>query len=677
MRTLCLIASLIALLCLAPTRASAQPLIVIDAGHGGSDPGAVGCSLQEADVVLDVSTRLRTFLEGAGIRVALTRDSDVAVGLTARATFANGMSADGFVSIHSNANGGTPATGTETWIANAAGARSLSLATGIQNAMVAEWALADRGVKRADFVVVRATTMPSALAELAFTNRCTPDAALLGSATARQRLAVAQGQAILDWLGVSPVMGGILRGVVFEDQGVGTMDLSVRLPGASVRIMETGATFTAAAPDGAWSFMLPAGTYTVVVDAAGHTRSTRTCMVTTGTTWCSIGLFPAAMEDAAVLMPDAGRPVDAAVAPVDARAPAVDAAAAAVDATVNGDTGGVIRPLSVGCGCSAATSPHRASASLAFLLLMSAVLWRRRARAALLVTSAATLGCSEEAAPAQAPVTQRAPTIALREGAPLRVTEEREFLVDTTASGALQSPILSADGHAVLLSSGDFNALYVLALDAEGARPTLITDAPRSGFEPRWVDATHIGVRTPEQSRSALPSETLSLDGQPEGARLNSHAGLAWVDAEDEGLVRVRVGGQTRTLHDHDDRFLSAELSSDGAHVIVWGMTTGLTLHRLRDNARLHIEGSHPRFDASGNVLVFDRTEDEGHDLTRADVFVARLSGQGLVTHRYPERADGVSTLEVAPSASRFDADAGVISMMREGVLVVSNVQLP
>lgn len=683
-----LLASLVVLLGLAFTQtAAAQPLIVIDAGHGGDDPGAVGCSLEEADVVLDNALRLRTFLEAAGVRVALTRDTDVPVELSARATFANSRSADGFVSIHSNANGGTPATGTETWIANAASARSLELATGIQNAMVGEWMLADRGVRRADFVVVRATSMPSALAEIAFTNRCSPDAALLGSATARQRLAEAQGQAILDWLGVTPPTGGILRGVVFEDQGVGTMDLSVRLPAATVRIVETGATVSAASPDGAWSFTLPAGTYTVVADAAGHTRAMRSCVVTTGTTWCSIGLFPTAAT------PDAGPPASDAGARVDARLPTPDAFAAAADAAASLsdaatprldagslDAGSLDRPLTSGCGCSVPNTSNRAASSLGFLLLMSVIAWRKRARAATVIAATAALGCAESPA-ATAPITSTestvgVPTIAWSEGAPLALISEREVLVDATPSGALQAPILSPDAANVLLAGGDFSSLYVVRLHTNDAHPELVTSEPRSGFEPRWVDIDHVAVRTPEQSPSALPAETISLTGESEGPRLNSHNGLAWVDAEDEGRVRVRIAGQTRTLHDHDDRFLSAELSADGAHVIVWGMTNGLTLHRLHDGATLHIDGAHPRFDASGTALVFDRTQDEGHSLTRADVYVAMLTRDGATAHRFPEHAARPNTLEVMPSASRFNAQGGTIAMMREGVLVVSEVRV-
>ena len=122
---------------LATAPAAAQPLVVLDPGHGGSDPGAVGCSLEEEDVVLDVMQRLRVLLEGAGVRVAMTRDADTTVGLSARATFANSRSATVFVSIHSNANGGTPATGTETFVYPGSSARTRALGNGVQAAMIA------------------------------------------------------------------------------------------------------------------------------------------------------------------------------------------------------------------------------------------------------------------------------------------------------------------------------------------------------------------------------------------------------------------------------------------------------------------------------------------------------------------------------------------------------------
>ena len=87
-------------------------------------------------------------------------------------------------------------------------------------------------MKRRDFTVIATTRMPAALTELGFTNRCDPDAALLRDPAARQRAAEAHARGVLLTLGRDPggVTGGpttgtgVLRGVVFEDQGAGLED---------------------------------------------------------------------------------------------------------------------------------------------------------------------------------------------------------------------------------------------------------------------------------------------------------------------------------------------------------------------------------------------------------------------------------------------------------------------
>jgi N-acetylmuramoyl-L-alanine amidase len=79
--------------------------VVIDPGHGGKDPGAIGrTGLKEKDVVLDVSKRIKKELEKKGIEVIMTRDSDRFISLSKRAKIANEKNADLFVSIHANAN---------------------------------------------------------------------------------------------------------------------------------------------------------------------------------------------------------------------------------------------------------------------------------------------------------------------------------------------------------------------------------------------------------------------------------------------------------------------------------------------------------------------------------------------------------------------------------------------
>jgi MYXO-CTERM domain-containing protein len=520
---LAFVLALLAAPSIAPSIALAQPLIVIDAGHGGSDPGAVGCSLEEANVVLDVSTRLRTELERAGIRVALTRDVDEFVGLSARAAFANSMSADGFVSVHSNANSGTPATGTETWISNSAGARSLELATLLQAQMVASWGLRDRGVKRADFVVVRDTTMPAALTELAFTNNCAADATRLGSPTDRQAMAEAQARAILEWLGVMPGMNGTLRGVVFEDQGVGTMDLSVRLPGAMVRIVETGDTATGDSPDAAWLFDLPAGTYTVEASAPGHTTASRSCDVTSGgTTWCSIGLFPTSLPE-----PDASVPPmpDAFVVVVEdddagTVTPRPDAAS-----LESPDAGLVARPNAGDCACRASTQRGGSAWMLVVAGLVIAGVLRRRRAIGLAVATSATLAvilmsCTGPEATHAPLVTDEAvpePIVGhVVDGTPITIVSERELLLTTSDGTALTAPMISPDGRTLLLATPDFAALHAWR---DGALTT-ICETQHCGHEPRFFGAGLVATRTPEQSASAIPGDAYTLDGQPSTTRL-------------------------------------------------------------------------------------------------------------------------------------------------------------
>ena len=180
-----------------PAAAAAQTTrrIVIDPGHGGSDPGGVGNSLQEKNIVLDVATRFKALLDadtadssGGGRWIAQrTRTSDVFVSLAARASFANSQGADRFMSIHSNAFGNSQANGTETF-AFAEGGQGAALRNLVQSEMITAWRLTNRGNKTANFFVLRETAMPAVLHELAFITNA-GDAAKLRSATERQKAA--------------------------------------------------------------------------------------------------------------------------------------------------------------------------------------------------------------------------------------------------------------------------------------------------------------------------------------------------------------------------------------------------------------------------------------------------------------------------------------------------------
>ena len=220
----------------AQPRAKSFKTIVIDPGHGGKDPGAHGQrGTEEKDITLKVALKLRDLLsKQPGVRVLMTRDRDEFVELEDRAKFANGQEADLFVSIHVNSHpqrsvkgieiyhfgeakdqralevaareNGTPLNSTgvgwEYLVADLLTAKkieaSLELAWTAKEAMVANlnshYALVDHGVKTAPFYVLRFTSMPSILAEIAYiSNSAEEDLLRTGLFTTRVAEALMEG----------------------------------------------------------------------------------------------------------------------------------------------------------------------------------------------------------------------------------------------------------------------------------------------------------------------------------------------------------------------------------------------------------------------------------------------------------------------------------------------------
>jgi N-acetylmuramoyl-L-alanine amidase len=208
--------------------------IVIDPGHGGRDPGAIGLGgIKEKNVVLDVALRLRKILrKRGGYKVYLTRSKDLFLDLDERTVIANKKSADLFISIHANASRDKRTRGIETfllnWTDNAAAKRvaarenriylkrmnknrsdlgvilaslemqnkrdeSLMLAHYVQDSMVSSLSrrygrVVDLGVKQALFHVLLGAEMPSVLVEVSFITNKT-EARRLNTRPYRQRLA--------------------------------------------------------------------------------------------------------------------------------------------------------------------------------------------------------------------------------------------------------------------------------------------------------------------------------------------------------------------------------------------------------------------------------------------------------------------------------------------------------
>jgi N-acetylmuramoyl-L-alanine amidase len=163
-------------------RASRGPLlgktICVDAGHGGSSAGARGLNgLLEKDACLAMARELARALQEAGAAVIMSREDDAYVSLDDRIDFANTRQADLFISIHCNAMPvHNTVNGTETYYDTP---QSLALARAIHPQVVGAVGERDGGVRRRGFAVIRRTTMPSVLVEVAYIDHLGDEAKLV------------------------------------------------------------------------------------------------------------------------------------------------------------------------------------------------------------------------------------------------------------------------------------------------------------------------------------------------------------------------------------------------------------------------------------------------------------------------------------------------------------------
>lgn len=220
-----------------PTLSSASALaspisrIVIDAGHGGHDPGTQHFGLREKNLNLDIARRLKAVLEQRGLEIVMTRETDQFIPLSGRPAVANRLGADLFVSVHTNANKSSRVSGIETyypresvvsaraqwppgvgqsdvavpsstikqilWDLTLTRSRSQSrrLASTICRSMKNTLGAPCRGAKGARFVVLRESWMPSVLVEVGYVSN-PAEAERLGNPQYRQAIAESIGDGI-------------------------------------------------------------------------------------------------------------------------------------------------------------------------------------------------------------------------------------------------------------------------------------------------------------------------------------------------------------------------------------------------------------------------------------------------------------------------------------------------
>ena len=193
--------------------------IILDAGHGGHDRGALSPYGCEADFTLDVVRRTRALLMQAGFKVVLTRSNDTFISLNERTRIGNRYTNALFISVHFNSGGA--GTGLETYTlaprgvpsmmadgprvsdldqcaGNVNDAQNMALATATHASLVVRSRMFDRGIKRARFVVIRDIAIPGVLIEGGFLSNLY-DAKLVAMPAYRQQMASCILQATMNY----------------------------------------------------------------------------------------------------------------------------------------------------------------------------------------------------------------------------------------------------------------------------------------------------------------------------------------------------------------------------------------------------------------------------------------------------------------------------------------------
>lgn len=185
-----------------------EVIVVIDPGHGGEDFGTYYGNILEKDLNLDISVRMGSIIEGAGINVLYTRTEDKDVELDERAYMANNLDAALFISVHNNSMQDNPGyRGTETLFCPSQNPvydsmDGKKLAEIVQRNLVSVLNTVDNGIiERPNLVVLRKTKMPAVIAEIAYLSNAS-DRELLKQDEFRQKAARALADSVFEALEV-------------------------------------------------------------------------------------------------------------------------------------------------------------------------------------------------------------------------------------------------------------------------------------------------------------------------------------------------------------------------------------------------------------------------------------------------------------------------------------------
>ena len=217
------------------------------------------------------------------------------------------------------------------------------------------------------------------------------------------------------------------------------------------------------------------------------------------------------------------------------------------------------------------------------------------------------------------------------------------------ASDEYMAPVISPTGEKVAMTKAGFVGLYILELATEQILE--VSRDPWAGYLPIWsTEGDRIAHRAPGQGGDAVPAITIDTLGR-EAQPFPMISGDGWATQQDDQIVLI-VGKTSTVIAGGRDRFFAPLVSPSGEVVVYNGLTSGIHLFRRSDRVTLDLGvGTHPSFNAGGAYLVFDRTEDDGAELTAGELYLidlndpnfrgAQLTFTDEVMETYPSMAAG------------------------------------
>ncbi len=193
-------------------------------------------------------------------------------------------------------------------------------------------------------------------------------------------------------------------------------------------------------------------------------------------------------------------------------------------------------------------------------------------------------------------------------------------------TGHWLAPVLSPDGAYAAIGDLD-HQLWVIPIQDASKKAFVLAQGENSGLHPEWqADSKAVAYRAPHQSAWAVPYFAKNLEGLEQVPKAKSQAK---VFVKDEQFF-IKQQGQKRALHQKDERLITAIPSPCGHKTVLWALDGTLTLVDNATGERQIVgKGSSPSFSPSGRWMMYERTEDDGEQITDSQIFLVKLDSKG------------------------------------------------